>query len=61
METVLNLFRDLYQAIHNINEKYRVPCIQMTPMVRFWLIMLRLYLLGMLLLLAYKFVTLLVH
>ncbi len=61
METVMNLFRDLYQAIHAINDKYRTPRIQMTPMVRFWLIMLRLYLLFMLVLLAYKFVTLVAH
>ena len=41
-----------------INEKYRTPRIKMTPMVRWALLVLRLYLIVMVLILAYKFVTL---
>ncbi len=57
MENILNGFRELFGAIHEINEKYKHPRIQVTPMVAFWLLMLRLYLIGMLLLLLYKFIT----
>ncbi len=49
--------KDFIDAIHEINEKYRTPRIKMTRMVSFWLLMLRLYLIGMILLLVYKFVT----
>jgi hypothetical protein len=41
-----------------INEKYRTPRIKMTPMVKWSLLVLRLYLIVMVLILAYKFVTL---
>ncbi len=57
MDRILGGFHEFYLAIHEINEKYKTPRIKMTRMVSFWLLMLRLYLLGMLLLLAYKFVT----
>ncbi len=58
MEKVLESFGDFWRAIRAINEKYKHPRIQVTPMVSFWLLMLRLYLLGMLVLLLYKFITL---
>jgi hypothetical protein len=58
MERFQNGFHGFFSAIHEINEKYKHPRIQMTRLVSFWLLMLRLYLLGMLLLLAYKFITL---
>ena len=61
MATILNSFREFANAIHAINEKYRHPRIRMTPLVAFSLLILRIYLLGMLLLLAYKFVTIVVH
>ncbi len=61
MEKVTQVFGDFFGAIRAINQKYSHPRIQMTPMVRFWLLMLRLYLIGMLVLLAYKFVTLVAH
>jgi len=41
-----------------INEKYRTPRIKMTPMVRWSLLALRLYLIVTVMILAYKFVTL---
>jgi hypothetical protein len=57
MEKILDGFRDLYEAIQEINEKYKTPRIQITPMVSLSLLMLRLYLIGMILLLLYKFIT----
>ncbi len=58
MERIQSRFHGFFSAINEINEKYKHPRIRMTRMVSFWLLMLRLYLLGMLLLLAYKFITL---
>ncbi len=58
MEKMIGVFDEFRSAIRAINQKYSRPRIQMTPMVSFWLLMLRLYLIGMLVLLAYKFVTL---
>ncbi len=58
MERIQSGFHGFLSAIREINEKYKHPRIRMTRMVSFWLLMLRLYLLGMLLLLAYKFITL---
>ncbi len=49
------------ESIREINQKYKTPRLQLTPMVRISLIALRVYLLVMLLILAYKFATLVVH
>jgi hypothetical protein len=57
MESILAAFRDLAASVREINDKYRTPRIQMTPMVRVSLLMLRVYLIGMLLLLLYKFIS----
>ena len=57
MERIWNSFRDFFGAIRDINEKYKTPRIKVTRMVGFWLLMLRLYLIGMLLLLLYKFIS----
>ncbi len=58
MERIWNSLYQFRVAIHDINEKYKEPRLKMTPMVAFWLLMLRLYLIGMLVLLAYKFISL---
>ncbi len=58
MERITSGFHEFWNAIHAINEKYKHPRLKVTPMVGFWLLMLRLYLLGMLVLLAYKFISL---
>ncbi len=58
MERIWNNFRAFWGAIHEINEKYKTPRIQMTRMVAFWLLLLRIYLIAMLFLLLYKFITL---
>jgi len=57
MERILDTFRDFFEAIREINEKYKNPRLKMTPMVNISLLMLRLYLLGMMVLLFYKFIT----
>lgn len=58
------IFQDIFRGIHDfmeaireINDKYRTPRIKMTRLVSFWLLMLRLYLISMILLLVYKFIT----
>ncbi len=58
MRAITNGFLSFFDAVRRINERYRTPRIKMTRMVSFWLLMLRLYLIGMLLLLLYKFITL---
>jgi hypothetical protein len=60
METILGWLQDFVAAIHSINQKYQTPRIKMTRMVALSLLMLRVYLIGMVLLLAFKFVTLVI-
>jgi hypothetical protein len=57
MERILDSFRDLIQAIRDINEKYKTPRIKTTRMVSLSLLLLRIYLIGMLILLIYKFIS----
>ncbi len=57
MEGILDGLRAFVEAIREINEKYKTPRIKMTRMVSFSLLMLRIYLIGMILLLVYKFIT----
>jgi hypothetical protein len=57
MERLLDGFRDFFQAIREINENYKTPRIKTTRMVSISLLLLRIYLIGMLLLLLYKFIT----
>jgi len=52
---------DQIARIHDINHRYAVPRLAMSPAVRWSLLALRIYLLLLLVLLAYKFVTLVVH
>lgn len=61
MERIFYGLRDFVEAIRDINRKYKTPRIQVTPMVNASLLMLRLYLLGMIVLLIYKFITLVAH
>ena len=57
MERILDGFRDFFQAIRNINKKYKTPRIKTTRMVSLSLLLLRIYLIAMLGLLFYKFIT----
>jgi hypothetical protein len=61
MNSILNGFRDFFQAIREINEKYKTPRIKTTRMISLSLLMLRIYLLGMLVLLLYTFITTVMH
>ena len=45
------------KAVYNINKKYSKPRLQMTPLVRFSLLALRLYLIMLVIVLSYKFYT----
>ena len=47
----------LTTKIREINEKYKTPKIHMSPVVKFTLLMLRIYLLFLVTLLVYKFIT----
>ena len=57
MTRILDGLRDFIHAIREINEKYKTPRIKTTRMVSISLLMLRIYLLGMLVLLLYKFIS----
>lgn len=61
MERILDSFRGFMQAIRDINEKYKNPRIKTTRMVSLSLLMLRIYLIGMLILLGYTFVSTVIH
>ena len=60
--TVLGRVRDFlgrqYSVITEINRKYATPRITMSPGVKFSLLLLRLYLIFLVILLGYKFLTL---
>jgi hypothetical protein len=56
-----NPFKDLVQKIKEINQKYSKPRIKMSRNVRIVLLSLRIYLIFLILLLAYKFVTQVLH
>jgi hypothetical protein len=57
MEKLYDGIRDFFEAIRAINEKYKTPRIKITRMVSLSLLLLRVYLIGMLILLVYKFIT----
>ncbi len=61
MNKIFAGFSDFFQAVREINQKYKYPRIQMTPMVNFSLLLLRIYLISMVILLFYKFFTLIIH
>ncbi len=58
---IIDMFRSFFQAVREINEKYKTPHIKMTPMVSASLFMLRIYLLTMVVILFIKFVTVVSH
>lgn len=57
MESIRNGLRGLAELVRETNRKYKTPRLKMTPMVRISLLLLRAYLIGMILLLIYKFIT----
>lgn len=50
--------RRWFRGITAINNKYATPRVKVTPLVRFALLCLRIYLLLLVLILIYKFITL---
>jgi hypothetical protein len=54
-----SLLRRPVEKVREINRKYSTPRIHMSTAVKFSLIVLRIYLIAMVLILLYKFVTLL--
>jgi hypothetical protein len=59
IHSVASTFADHLDKIREINRRYATPRIQMSPMVRLALLVLRLYLFVLVGLLAYKFITVL--
>ena len=51
------VLRGWRKAINDINKKYSKPRLKMTPLVRFSLLALRLYLIMLVVILSYKFYT----
>lgn len=56
---IFSFFRNAVEAVRAINQKYATPHIKMTRMVRISLGVLRFYLLFLVGILVYKFITLL--
>ncbi len=54
---ISSVVRRWRKAIYNINKKYSKPRLKMTPLVRFSLLALRLYLIMLVVILSYKFYT----
>jgi hypothetical protein len=56
---ILEFFKNTVSAVRSINQKYAKPQIKMTPWVKFSLLSLRLYLLFLVGVLVYRFITML--
>ena len=56
---VLEFFKTTVNTVKSINQKYAQPQIKMTPMVKISLLALRLYLIFLVGILVYRFITLL--
>lgn len=57
IKIIQSFFDDLFDKVHEINEKYKNPRIKMTPWVKATLFFLRLYLVFLVVVLLYKFAT----
>jgi hypothetical protein len=53
----MNIFRNLFSKVSDINSRYRQPRIEMSGAVRLSLMVLRVYLIALVGLMVYKFVT----
>lgn len=56
---IKDFFSHSYAKVREINKRYEAPSIEMSRGVKFSLLLLRLYLISLLLLSLYKFITLL--
>ncbi len=57
MKLFTSVYRSLINQVREINGKYATPAIQVTPLVKVSLLLLRLYLFLLIGLLIYKFVS----
>ena len=63
MEGILSRWKKMilnigfFRQVREVNRKYATPKIKMTPMVKYALLLLQIYLLVLVLLLGYKFYT----
>jgi hypothetical protein len=55
---IVNFVKNTIHEVRSINNRYKIPHAKMTKGVRFSLIMLRVYLLVLVAILFYKFITL---
>jgi hypothetical protein len=55
-KTLFN-FLGIFDSIKEINEKYKHPKIKMTPLVKWSLLVLRIYLFFIIVILLYKFIS----
>ena len=56
---ILEFFKNTMNTVKSINQKYAQPQIKMTPLVKVSLLALRLYLIFLVGILVYKFITML--
>jgi hypothetical protein len=56
MNVIISIYRSLAEEVQEINSKYAKPSIQMTPLVKFSLLFLRMYLFLLVGLLIYRFI-----
>ena len=56
---ILEFFNNTVDTVRSINQKYAKPQIKMTPWVKFSLLSLRLYLIFLVGILVYRFITML--
>ena len=61
MHTLGSMLEDSVEKVRAINKRYAVPRLAMSPAVRVSLLCLRIYLLLLVGLLAYKFITIVTH
>jgi hypothetical protein len=54
---IFTFFRNTARAVHSINKKYSAPSMKITPMVKYSLGLLRFYLLFLVGLMIYKFIS----
>ncbi|MBF0486526.1 MAG: hypothetical protein HQK98_00055 [Nitrospirae bacterium] len=55
---IRSFLKNNYAKVREINKKYKTPNVEMSPWVKFSLLLLRLYLIFLVVLLGYKFITL---
>jgi hypothetical protein len=58
LKSIQRFWKQNWNKIQDINERYQTPRIEMSPAVRWTLLFLRFYLLFLVGLLVYKFITL---